>query len=536
MPDIIDSMMVSLGLDRSGFEKGKTDTDRDLDDMANRSRKRTGEVEDGAKAMGQAFAKLRGELTGLLLTFAGAKSITQFAENLVDATAKVGRSASTLGVGVNNLNAMGDTIKANGGSAQEATAMAGRISDIRANMIRHPDAVNGQLMNQLGITNRGAFDSMEGLQYILADRFQKEMAGAKGDPTKENDVRATFRQRVQELLGASDEWVNMLEKGTPAIREQIALFEKQDPVTKANTEAAQHLQESLEHLEASMAGLARKTGAIEALDGLASVIDVLSGSADNLNDSGKALAAGFTLLAHPLDMLVLVLAKAGLVSKEDAKNYVSQDTDVAAMGHFLQTPPDGAGGLGGAVGGGLGGAVGGANYDAVVGHVDAAHVSGMAMGDLIQYGRQVLIPRTKARGIGRDKYGRLLGSSAAGAYQITGSTIEQFAPQVFGTDWRSQKFDAAAQDKLGEAIFNSGKYGDLANVWTSLHDHRPGAYARVPWGQMRGALAAGEGGHLKVTVEHPHGTTATVDHTTGHGTKRILHNRHRVANSNTGMG
>lgn len=537
MPDIIDSLLVSLGLDRSEFEKGKRDTDRDLDDMADKAKKRGGNVEDSAKKMGLGFAKLRGELTGLLLTFAGAKSITQFAENLVSATAAVGRSASVFGISTNNLNAMGDAIKGAGGNAAEATAVAGRIADIRANFIRHPEALNMPLMGQLGIHDKSAFDSMEGLQYTLADQFQKEMASAKGDPDKENDTRATFRQRVKELLGVSDEWVNMLEQGTPALREQIALYEKQDPVTEANAKAAQDLQRSMEHLEAALAGVARTGGVIEFLDGLAGVLDNLSGSAQQTSENADRLTTVWNM--GPRAFLAAILKGMGF-------NFSWEDSAIKADPAYqsfmdrerlrrvqAQAAAEGDGGAGG-------GAPGTPNYDSVVGHVDRAKVSSMALGDLIQYGRRVLIPETRARGIGRDKFGRLLGSSAAGAYQITGTTIAQFAPQLFGPDWRKRTFDAQAQDELGEAIFNASKGGDLAAVWTSLHNHRRGAYASRTWEQMRAVLAAGEGGlnggHIRVVVENHNGSKVTVAHQTGHGVRKSLANRHRVANSNTGMG
>ena len=141
----------------------------------------------------------------------------------------------------------------------------------------------------------------------------------------------------------------------------------------------------------------------------------------------------------------------------------------------------------------------GRGYDTTVAHIRSpVPISSMNIDQLLQYGAGTLIPTTRSMGIGRDKRG-LVGSSATGLYQITGETITNhaaFLRQKFGNMWRLHKYDANFQDALAEQIFNENKKGDLASIWTSLHDHRAGAYSRFSFAQIKGMLARGESGGM----------------------------------------
>ena len=140
---------------------------------------------------------------------------------------------------------------------------------------------------------------------------------------------------------------------------------------------------------------------------------------------------------------------------------------------------------------------GGGGYDVVLGNgrfgQPPAALSSMTVGQVVDFGRQVLIPATRNNAqLGLAGTG--MGSSAVGRYQITSGTLLRYAPRVLGADWRNKPFDAAAQDKLGEAIFNASRGGDLSKVWTSLSPQQAARVARMPWSQARDIIAAGESG------------------------------------------
>lgn len=87
-------------------------------------------------------------------------------------------------------------------------------------------------------------------------------------------------------------------------------------------------------------------------------------------------------------------------------------------------------------------------------------------------------------------------SSAMGTFQITGDTIRDFAPRVFGKNWQNTEFTPVAQDKLAEAIFNSSKGSAqaLRSRWVSLSLSEAERVRKMPWSQARVIIAKGESG------------------------------------------
>lgn len=107
---------------------------------------------------------------------------------------------------------------------------------------------------------------------------------------------------------------------------------------------------------------------------------------------------------------------------------------------------------------------------------------------------QRLIPATRGQvGAGPDK-----GTSAVGAYQMIGDTMERYASKVLGKDWRDQAFTFENQSKVAEAIFNDLKGGNLKAVWASLPDATPGAYKNMSWEEFQREVLPRESG---VTLE-----------------------------------
>lgn len=154
-------------------------------------------------------------------------------------------------------------------------------------------------------------------------------------------------------------------------------------------------------------------------------------------------------------------------------------------------------------GGGLGGTAGGGNaYDAVLGNgaygpAPSKPISQMSIGEAINYGDSVLKPGSKAKGIGVLN-GKVVGSSAVGAYQIVGSTMRDVAPAVFGKDWQNTPMTAENQDKLGQYIFEHNKSASgLQGQWASLTPTTAAQAAGLPWDQAKHIIAEGESGALR---------------------------------------
>ncbi|AVO23152.1 hypothetical protein RIVERRIDER_71 [Xanthomonas phage RiverRider] len=92
------------------------------------------------------------------------------------------------------------------------------------------------------------------------------------------------------------------------------------------------------------------------------------------------------------------------------------------------------------------------------------------------------------------------GHSPLGAFQINKGTLEDFGPKVLGADWKSQPFTPENQDKIGKAIFDARKNGNLKDTWAALPDSKPGAYKDLSWDEMRQRISQAEVGQAVGSV------------------------------------
>lgn len=117
------------------------------------------------------------------------------------------------------------------------------------------------------------------------------------------------------------------------------------------------------------------------------------------------------------------------------------------------------------------------------------------VGDAINYGRQVLIPANRgnaALGLPPGK-----GSSAMGAYQITGETMEEFGKAALGDNWRNADFgNPIVQTKIAEKIFAStGRDpAKLRSRWAALSADEAVAVSKMPVQQALQFIAQQESG------------------------------------------
>lgn len=117
------------------------------------------------------------------------------------------------------------------------------------------------------------------------------------------------------------------------------------------------------------------------------------------------------------------------------------------------------------------------------------------------------------------------GASPVGAYQINKATLEDFAPKVLGENWRNMPLSPENQDKIGEAIFNARKNGNLKDTWAALPDSTVGAYKNRTWNEMKGLIAQVEVGANPLALQQAvQGNQAVSNLATGMIDTRLMEN------------
>jgi hypothetical protein len=117
-------------------------------------------------------------------------------------------------------------------------------------------------------------------------------------------------------------------------------------------------------------------------------------------------------------------------------------------------------------------------------------ITQMTMGELYDFGRNTLIPNTRDNEqLGLKGTGK--GSSAVGAYQIVGDTMQDIGSKLYGDNWRNTQFSPEVQDAMAKVIYDRADKTNLHKVWTSLPK---GDYSNSSFDDMKGVIQKGESG------------------------------------------
>lgn len=270
MAKVIDALVVTLGLDPSGYKKGaaeanaaqaglkntaqadakatqasteksgdntkKLGIERRKQDTEERKRQRQRDREareqqaqeakhteasiDRLKSIGLAAA-------GAVLGFNTIKGAIQAYVGATNQLANLGRIAPTIGVEVQGLDKLGDAYKQVGGSAEDAATDVAKLAHAQFSYAIHaPDALAGQLRN-LGVN---PFDEKNQAKDKL--HLEQEIADAIKGKTKDLQTQAMYAREI----GMSEAFVQLyLVKQSS---ERAKIFEDADKTAKATAAAA----------------------------------------------------------------------------------------------------------------------------------------------------------------------------------------------------------------------------------------------------------------------------------------------------------
>ncbi|HVA39359.1 MAG TPA: hypothetical protein VNF49_01750, partial [Candidatus Binataceae bacterium] len=131
MPTVIDSLVMTVGLEGSQFQSGSRAVQnamRETKDMAARTAK---DLSAGGQEAAQFFSRIKGEALGLLGVLAGGIGLKDVLISATTSMASLGREARSIGVSVPALAAFSYVMQQNGASAESARqSVAGLASQI----------------------------------------------------------------------------------------------------------------------------------------------------------------------------------------------------------------------------------------------------------------------------------------------------------------------------------------------------------------------------------------------------------------------
>lgn len=230
MPTIIDSLVVALGLDASGYKKGAKEVEKagkDADDkiskskkklsdedrkIADEQKKRAKEMQARTKAMGEGMNKLRNQALSLLTVFTAGMGIKNFIESTIDSGASLSRMSKNLHMTAKDLAMYKLANQMAGGSAEGMVAQLQQASE---------DVSSLQLGKGLteSAQNTLRYAAMYGVSASLSD-----MKDATTLLKKRADIIATIYKTsptqaasVAKSMGISDDTFNLMKLGAAGI-------------------------------------------------------------------------------------------------------------------------------------------------------------------------------------------------------------------------------------------------------------------------------------------------------------------------------
>ncbi|VEB99934.1 Uncharacterised protein [Cedecea lapagei] len=130
MPTIIDSLVVTLGLDSSGFKKGQKDVGKGLKDTKDNAEQTAKDMEAAGKRAASFFGSIRNEviaLAGVSLSLIGVKN---FVTGMTESLTKLSVTSKALDLSPKQLEGWTGAAEAVGSSTEKVTGILGNFQKL----------------------------------------------------------------------------------------------------------------------------------------------------------------------------------------------------------------------------------------------------------------------------------------------------------------------------------------------------------------------------------------------------------------------
>jgi hypothetical protein len=183
--NIIDELVLSLGIDASKFEKGRRQADDALKRPKDSAVKHSKDIESGNKIVAESFEKVAAEALSFFAVLAGAKSVKDFIAQINEAQTSLGRFSEGLGESPQFVSEWGMAVQRMGGSAADAQATIATMSKALFDLHHNGKALTE--VYRLASAAGRAIDTEHGLP-----KFMNDMAAAAQQLAKTDRHRRIF--------------------------------------------------------------------------------------------------------------------------------------------------------------------------------------------------------------------------------------------------------------------------------------------------------------------------------------------------------
>lgn len=213
MATVIDSLIVTLGLDNKDFQKGMKDTEKGLSD----TRKNTDRVGKQIAASGKDAAEFFGQMQRSAIKFfavlTAGKGMINFTRDVVTTGANLSRLSKNLNISANTMHRWGKASELNGGSMEGFLGTLQNLGSQVTEIFMKGDSAITPYLRQLGVSITDAAGKAKPLTNILSDIAD---ATEKAFPDRQQ------RYAYLKQMGFDEGTINLIAKGGKELRSTLA--------------------------------------------------------------------------------------------------------------------------------------------------------------------------------------------------------------------------------------------------------------------------------------------------------------------------
>lgn len=213
MATVIDSLIVTLGLDNKDFQRGMKDTEKGLSD----TRKNTDRVGKQIAASGKDAAEFFGQMQRSAIKFfavlTAGKGLINFTRDVVSTGANLSRLSKNLNISADTMHRWGKASELNGGSMEGFLGTLQNLNNQVTEIFMRGDSAITPYLRQLGVSVTDAAGKAKPLTAVLGD-----IADATEKAFPDRQQRYAYLQQ----MGFDEGTINLIAKGGKELRATLA--------------------------------------------------------------------------------------------------------------------------------------------------------------------------------------------------------------------------------------------------------------------------------------------------------------------------
>jgi len=290
MATIIDSLIVTLSLDKGKFDKHSADAKKEVAGLKKEGEDSGRKISEANKKTSESFVTLTKAAGGFFAALVSSK-VVNFVTDLAHANAATSRLAQNLNVGVKSMTAWGNAAEQMGGDSNAIKSAFSAISKSQYDIMTTGSSALIPYFNRLGVSlvdSTGSARSVTDVMLQLAHATE--------------GMNRQMAYHTLKDMGFDDGTVNLLLKGRAAVESVLAEQEKYNALSEEQAKAAEKLDAAVIKLKQTWAAFAGSLASTvmpyleTAADWLRKVGEVCQGAQGFIEKLFAVMAAGVAIV------------------------------------------------------------------------------------------------------------------------------------------------------------------------------------------------------------------------------------------------